>query len=401
MSRLLRILALCALIIANLGPPTAIRAQSGTAHLTCRITPSPLALNGEAALILEIADIQNLYGYELVMTYDAIRVQYQDADAAKEGVNLQVVNTFISPDFVVLNKAENGKIDLALTQLAPNIPRSGGGELARATIVGTGAGFANFTFGEFVFSDNNGNAIPVTKQDCLVEIGEAGEPTPTFTATTAPTTTPVNTNLPTQTPVPVPQQPQAPTATPQPATATPIPTQPQVTPEVTTATPAPTETPTEIPTATEVVVAFSTPTLSAQEAGAPTTASTDGAAILSTPALPTPAALDAPAADLAPNPVPASNEIAAAGETQEAGVSAKVSNPGVVAEAEKSATPTLTPTPRVIARVDRVAPLAVESVPQPPAPTSASIGSFLQKWGWLVLLSAVALAATVFRLSRA
>jgi len=391
-----------------------MRAQDASARLTCRIEPAPLALNGQATLILEIANIQNLFGYELKMTYDASRVQVQDGDAEKAGINLQVAEMFLSPDFVVVNSAENGTITLALTQLAPNGPKSGGGEVARATMTGIGAGFANFAFGDVVFSDNNGLAIPVTKEDCLVEIGEAGQPTPTFTATPVPTATPANTDMPTQaaTSSVSQQQSQAATATPMPqaATSTPVPMQTSTGPAVTTATPRPAE------TSTPSVVTITTPTpdpqgqfsqtdaapMSPTEVALVETSAPVGEDASSQSPTPAPSTVGQDAATLSAGEGGTESESESENNTQEMSASGKESTQVAMVESVRTATATPTPTPTavVIERVAQAAPLAVGAVQQPAATAQPAARGLLQGRGWFFLLLTGILAVAVWRLRR-
>lgn len=412
MSRLFRIFAFCALIIASLGTPTPMRAQDASARLTCRIEPAPLALNGQATLILEIANIQNLFGYELKMTYDASRVQVQDGDAEKAGTNLQVAGMFLNPDFVVVNSAENGTITLALTQLGPDSrPKSGGGEVARATMTGIGAGFANFAFGDVVFSDNNGLAIPVTKEDCLVEIGEAGQPTPTFTATSVATATPTNTEVPTQqATVSVSQQSQAATATPMPQapTSTPVPMQTSAGPAVTTATSLPAETP------TPGVVTITTPTPDPQGQFSQTDATPMPSTEIVPTETPTPLGEQASSQSSTPAPptvgqdvvTPSTGEVRTENETepknntQEMSASGKESTQVAMVESVRTATATPTPTLVVIERVAQAAPLAVGAVQQPAPTAQPAARGLLQGRGWFFLLLTGILAVAVWRLRR-
>ena len=97
MRLLSRVFVLIVVLITMLNASTTVWAQDAQVLLTCRVEPSSPALNGQTTLIIEVANVQNLYGYELNLTYDAGRVQIQDADAAKEGLNLQLVDAFHQP----------------------------------------------------------------------------------------------------------------------------------------------------------------------------------------------------------------------------------------------------------------------------------------------------------------
>ena len=360
---------------------------------------------------------------------------------------------FISPDFVVLNRADNGAIELALTQLAPNGPKSGSGELARATMVGISAGFANFAFGEVTFSDNNGQAMAVTKQDCLVEVGETGAPTPTSTSLPAatPTSTPTNTNVPPSTAEP---QAQSAVNTPAPTTAptiaptnTAVPTATTV-PQVATATntplpPSPTPTgvestssgqgatatslPTLEPTATATVLVISTPTPSqapldlanrqADAVPSPTAQATPVSTSLPTSfgdgsPTETPAPVEEsgsaqamlPALGqevLSPPTIDLASEGAAslATETEAVHAADEARDPSAGLQPEPTVTPTTTPI--VIARVVQPAPRVVEAVQQPQATEPPVRRTLLQALGWLSLLLTSVLAVVVWRLRRA
>jgi hypothetical protein len=168
------------------------------ATLRCRVDKTTVAVDANATLFIEVVDVADLYGYELTLKFNGSRIHFVDADPGKSGINLQV-GDFLSPDFVVLNEANNGtgQATLALTQLSPSVAVSGTGELARATLVGVAPGLVSFSFADVVLSDPAGVAIPATLQGCSIEVtgGNAtATPTPTGTGTPAtPTPTPTPT----------------------------------------------------------------------------------------------------------------------------------------------------------------------------------------------------------------
>lgn len=172
--------------------------------LRCRVDKSTVTVDDEVTLLIEAVDVTDFYGYELTLKYNGSRILFQDADSAKTGINLQI-GAFLSPDFVVLNEANNstGRVNLALTQLSPSPAVSGTGELARATLTGVSAGLVSFAFTDVVFSDPAGVAIPVVLQNCSVDV-VAGEQTPTATATATATATPTATSTPSITPTATP-----------------------------------------------------------------------------------------------------------------------------------------------------------------------------------------------------
>lgn len=395
-----------ALLGALLLLPAPVHAQQSTPRLSCRFQPASIPSGQQAALLVELADVQNIYGYELKMTYETGHLQALDGDSGKDGVNLQL-GSFLSPDFVLFNTAENGSLHLALTQLAPATGKSGSGELARITFQGANDGFANFVFGEVTLSDANGQAITVTTQDCLLEIGAAGQPTPT--ATPVPTNTPTTAAVATHTPTSAQnstntqtllntQTAVAPaTQTPIPATPVPQPPTPTWTPSpISSSTPPPTESPTpEGPTPTATVLTFSIPT--------PSGDSVEGASVAQVQPTPQPSDITPTATTLVEQtvsepltPSPEARESVPASTT---GVSTPIAEVVALLQPTQTATPTVTPI--TIAQVGRAVPLIVESVQQPLDSTQRAKPGFLQGLGWIFLFFTSVLAIVAWRMRKA
>lgn len=159
-----------------------VSAQQPTT-LRCRFEQQTVAVEDNVTLFVELLDVADFYGYELTLKFNGARIQFEDADAGRAGINLQI-GDFLSPDFVVLNEVNNsaGQARLALTQLSPSEAVSGTGELARATLTGVASGLVSFSFADVVLSDPAGVSIPVTTQGCSVEVtpgeGTATPPPP-------------------------------------------------------------------------------------------------------------------------------------------------------------------------------------------------------------------------------
>jgi VCBS repeat-containing protein len=150
-------------------PETAL-AQGGTT-LGCRLEAASVAVGAETTLILEVLNVTNLYGYQFLVNYPADLIQVQDGDPEREGVNL-VLGSFLSPDFVVWNEANNisGTISLAMTQISPHLARSGSGELARGVVRGANPGSTTFSFSQVVLTDPDGGAISHQLQSCTLTV---------------------------------------------------------------------------------------------------------------------------------------------------------------------------------------------------------------------------------------
>lgn len=365
------------------------------AAIRCRFEPSQIAVGQTATLVIEVIDVQSLYGYELEIAYDTAVAQIQDADPDEEGANL-TLGDFLSSDFVAFNVADNGAgtLQLVLTQLAPSTAKSGSGQLARATVRGVTQGFANFAFGNVTLSDSGGMAIEVTTEDCWLEVGTAGQATPTHTATPLPTQTPTTTSAATATPTY--------TAVPPTATFTPRPLAPTATPTVTpipSATATPSATPTVTPTETPTVVIITTPTPKQMMSTA-----TPSTAAVGQQQSPLATATATPTRDVSPTQTPTPAEVAPVDvptptETLMPALGKEgVSEATSVVDSTQTSTPTLTPTPLTIARVERKPPPAIEMIEQPQpsqSPIERHLGSIL---GWTALLSTAVLALAVWGL---
>ena len=89
-----------------------------------------LSVGQSVPLPVRVADVQDLYGFEMHLRFDPAVVQVADSDPGTSGVQV-APGDFLSADFVVQNRADNqaGTIDFAVTQLNPSEPKSGSGTL--------------------------------------------------------------------------------------------------------------------------------------------------------------------------------------------------------------------------------------------------------------------------------
>lgn len=148
----------------------AARAQ-GTTVLRCRLDPEAVLPGETTRLVIEVVDVRNLYGYQLKLNYSAEITEAMDEDPGREGVNL-TLGDFLSPDFIVLNQADNvhGVISLALVQINPTPPKSGSGELASIHFKTKTSGRADFVFNEVILSNSTAKAIPHNLEGCALQV---------------------------------------------------------------------------------------------------------------------------------------------------------------------------------------------------------------------------------------
>lgn len=97
-----------------------------------RILPpeSQLALEQTIDIAVEVQDVVDLYGIDLLLEFDPQALEVIDMDADLDGVQVQL-GTLLDPGFVIVNIADNqaGRLRFAMTQLNPSTPKSGTGSL--------------------------------------------------------------------------------------------------------------------------------------------------------------------------------------------------------------------------------------------------------------------------------
>jgi LysM repeat protein len=184
----------------------------GNALLHFSPSPQQVPLGGTASVQLRLENVNNLYGIEAHLIFDASLVQVEDDDPEWNGVQI-APGEIPNPEFTVQNAVDNsvGRLDYAVVQLAPRPPASGSGVVATIRFRGVRKGSGSIRFSSAKLASPDGEEIAVTLQEGAIVVVSAPLPT-----TPAPTTQPTTT----------PPAPTAITSTPSPAsaTATPLPT---------------------------------------------------------------------------------------------------------------------------------------------------------------------------------
>lgn len=194
------------LSIALLGtavPVSRVSAANGTALLV----PSyqNISIGEVRAVTFRVQNVQNMYGYQVDITYNPALLGVIDADPSKTGVQV-ALGTFLKPEFVQHNNVNTttGVISVIVTQLAPTAPVSGSGDLFAITFEGTAQGISNVRFTDLKLAAADGTEISVVRQDAQVAVGNVNAPTPTATHTPTFTPTPTPTPATGWTPTPTP-----------------------------------------------------------------------------------------------------------------------------------------------------------------------------------------------------
>lgn len=263
---------------------------------TVSFAPAPLEIPAgqTVPLVVNIADIQGLYGFEMLLKFDPAVVEVVDADPAREGTQL-LPGDFLALDLLVRNTADNaaGTAEYVLTQINPSEAKSGSGKLLTLYLKGKAAGASsNVEIVKAQFANRNGERIEVTLANGQARVAAAAPPV--SSPTPLPTAAAPQIELPAATEESVAAAPSATlasSATPAPATAAPAatatPAAPVVAAEATGTGVDPTATATAAPAGIEADVPADTaavPAAAEPAAAEPATATPAPAAVAQAPA---------------------------------------------------------------------------------------------------------------------
>jgi hypothetical protein len=141
-----------------------------------RVHPSAQSagLNQVVTVSIRVENVTNLYGLELVLTFDAARLEAQDADGnAGNGIQMAPGDFLnVSLGFLVRNVVDNaaGQGQYVLALAAPAAPVSGSGTLVQVTFRTRGAGEARIALSGVTLANDEAQVIPVTVVDGAVHV---------------------------------------------------------------------------------------------------------------------------------------------------------------------------------------------------------------------------------------
>lgn len=181
-----------------LGMTTFARTLAQVAMSTIRVEPQlvEVGLGESAEVVIMLEDVDNVYGIDVQMTYDHDSIEIVDADPNTTGVQISP-GTFLKPDFVVRNIAdnENGSLRYVVTQISPTPVATGSGILLTIQVRGISAESETMlVFDAVEMASPDGFLLPVNTQDGLVHVMKNAS-----TAISLPTNTPVGTSASTPT----------------------------------------------------------------------------------------------------------------------------------------------------------------------------------------------------------
>jgi len=144
-------------------------------------------LGGTVDVDIYVENVVELYGADVRLSFDTTALQVVDADPAASGVQIQLLDTFLSPDFVVRKVADNdeGTIWYAATQVNPTEAVSGSGPLARITFSALRPGAFTLPITYYKLARRDSLEIPATAQGCAVTFVEIDSGGVTFVPFTA------------------------------------------------------------------------------------------------------------------------------------------------------------------------------------------------------------------------
>jgi hypothetical protein len=129
----------------------------------------------EATLEVALEGVRDLYAAELHLRLDPSRVEVVDADAEADGVQVEPGDLLAADDgYVVQNRWDEqaGRLDYAVTLLAPSQPVSGDGVLARFTIRALAEGVIPVRVAGVRLADANGEPMSVLSHSITLTVGE-------------------------------------------------------------------------------------------------------------------------------------------------------------------------------------------------------------------------------------
>ena len=161
---ILIIVALCVL-----GLVVSAVAGSSSALLWLSPVDASAPVGATTAIFMQLADISNVYGAHVELSFDPSILSVVDADSGAPGVQI-ATGSCPAPDFIVSNSANNssGTIIYSVTQINPT-PACNGGDVATIEFQCESNGLSVVTIESSLISDPNGIAIDHSVQHSTVE----------------------------------------------------------------------------------------------------------------------------------------------------------------------------------------------------------------------------------------
>jgi len=168
---------IAALQVSAVGAKGTETAQNETL-VRCNPTTAVGIMGQPLAVELYIENIVDLWVADVRLSFDTSMAQIVDADPITNGVQIELLDDFLSPDFVLNKSGDNvaGMIKYMATQVNPSEPVSGSGPLARVTFQPQQTGTFIMPITYHLLGTIDGFEIEATPIDCRITFIEGGDP---------------------------------------------------------------------------------------------------------------------------------------------------------------------------------------------------------------------------------
>jgi hypothetical protein len=170
------------IIVAMLAPVGLSHAQSA---VTVRISPASVQVvaGQNVDVAVEVVNIQAMYGFDVMLSFDPSSVEVVDANPNIAGVQV-AMGVFMDPGFAIINTVDNtaGALRFVMTQLNPSQPKSGTGNLIVVKFLGKQANASSqIKLVKVDIAQNDGAKIPTTLVSGQIDVVPS-QPGPTYTS---------------------------------------------------------------------------------------------------------------------------------------------------------------------------------------------------------------------------
>ena len=158
-------------------------------RIGCKLEQRQVPTGSSTEFVIFADQLPPLTTFTLTLTYEPNALSFSDGDPESDGYNLRAGTAF-TQSVMAVNQIDNptrGQIRLAVTQPVSSTMDGDMDTLAAGTILALNQTVAPFRFTETVLYDHNSrliNRAAYGVEECFVEIGNSGSPTPTATPTT-------------------------------------------------------------------------------------------------------------------------------------------------------------------------------------------------------------------------
>jgi hypothetical protein len=141
------------------------------AQLLFRAHDTVISADDPTQIDMVLERLVDFYGVQVLLTFDATRVQVIDADPGLPGVQISPGAPFADLGFVALNRVDNelGTIEFAATLVNPARPLTGETVAASLMLIATNPGEVRLDVAEALLANTYAEPIPVMSEALTVD----------------------------------------------------------------------------------------------------------------------------------------------------------------------------------------------------------------------------------------